>query len=618
MADAAEYVVALIDKVTGPARKAAASVEKLERQIKKTGSIRPSFEGPFSPEAYRKSMRENLATFAKTRFVAPAVRGLDAGFNTVTDKALTAAKYGVAALGAAGIAAGTALVKGTMHAALFAESSMMAFQTLTGSSEQANVAWQKSIALSKQLGQGLEETANSMKHLLAMQFSLGEAEELVKISADLQAVTGDAQSVERALRAITQIKAKGKVQAEELVGQLAEAGVSTVLVYEELEKITGKSRAQVMKSISAGQIDADTGIKAIKAAILRKTHSTEAGQAGTNVAQSTFGGLVAQLKNAPALLFTRLAEQVKANIDKFRPAVQKVIDAIDRIQGDQMAKFVGNVLTFAERLVPLALEFAAGFGDGFASINEAMGAIDPAKASMQTARDLGKALAEAFGLALQALKKIAELVVWLDQHREIAMFAASTLVGLKILGGIAGTIGAVKAVAGLFGAGTAVAGAAGATGAATTAAAATAATSASTAGAVTVGAAGTSGGAALLAGVGGAAGVAAIGAAGAGLGLATASYIYREELANWLLGLTGRSDQTQVRGLGQGTPTPMLAGLQRAAGPRNTNNNVTMQTTVNVDGTGKDGADIGKEIAAGQQDSMAQWVRNQALEQGAM
>lgn len=616
--DAASFVVNLVDKVTGPARQASSAIAKLEAQITRTGRVGASIgdTGPISPKALAAMNRANLMTFAKARIGVPVITRFDVAVSGLTDSFISLGKYGVAAIGAAGVAAGTMLVKGTMHAANFAETTMVAFTSLTGGAAMASQAWQKTIALSKQLGMGFEETANSMKHLLAMQFSLGEAEELIKISSDLQAVTGDAQATERALRAITQIKAKGRLQSEELVGQLAEAGVSTVLVYEELGKILGKDTQAVRKLITAGKVDSDLGITAIKRAILRKTHSTEAGTAGTAFAQTTFTGLMAQLKNAPQFLFLRLAEQVKANLDKFRPAVKRIIDAIDGIQGDQMARFVGNVLQFAERLVPLALEFAAGFGEGFSAINEAMGNVDPSVASMKTARELGKAIADGFKLALDVLKKIMDVMIWIDNNRGWAMAIGGAFAALKVTGGIVGAIGTVKAAGALLGVGGAAAGTAGAT-AATTAAATTVA--AATAG---VGTAAVAGGTTAAIGTAAAVGASAAIASGVGAVLAGGAigYYFREELAKWMYGT--RADQTQQRGLVaydamNATPTAALQNLQRASN-RQTNNNVTLQTTVNIEGAEKDANQLGKDIAESHRDSMEQFFQSQALEAGAM
>jgi tape measure domain-containing protein len=625
VADAAEFIVALVDKVSGPARKAAAQIDALRKKFMQAGEAATRARKQ-QEDAWRAMgrMQDKAGRWreANGRFVTDKRKGggvlgglglpsfegagkwaggkADEFVKWTSDKVVSAAKFAFLATSAAAGAAGAAIVKNTLHMANFAETTMMAFHALTGSQSGADQAWQRSLALSKQLGMGVEEVAGSMKHLLAMQFSLGEAEEMVKISADLTAVTGDAHAAERALRAITQIKAKGRLQSEELVGQLAEAGVSTTLVYEELGKLYGKDTNAIRKLITAGAVDADTGIKAIKAAILRKTHSTEAGTAGTSFAQSTFTGLMGQLKNAPQFLFVRLAEQVKANLDKFRPAVQKIIDAIDNIRGDQMARFVGNVLQFAERLVPLALAFAEGFGEGFSAINEAMGAVNPAVASLDTARNVGKAVAKAFEIVFDILGKIAAGVGWLEQHDMLGATLASALgilAAMRAVVAISGTAAALKSLAGLLPA---------AVPAAVPALAPAAVPVATTA-------AGTTGLAALAGGLG-AGGAGAL--MGGGLIAAGLGYYFREEIAKWMYG--DAENQTHERGIGLPAPTPLLTGMQRSANSPSRTNNVRMESNIVINGAEKDGQQLGREIQEHQRGQLEQFFQSQALEQGAM
>jgi tape measure domain-containing protein len=596
VSDAATFVVSLIDKVTGPAKTQAKSLAALQDQIAKTGK---------------------LGTIGMV-FKGAGLKAAESTIGAVADKAFSIGKYAALGMGAAGVALGGFLVKGTVEMAMFEDRTKTAFNSLTGSVAGGQKAWQSSLNLSRELGQGVEDTAGAMTHLLAMQFKLPEAEEMVRISADLKAVTGDAHSAERALTAITQIKAKGKLQAEELVGQLAEAGVSTTLVYEQLQKSMNlKSNADVMKAITGGKVSADVGIEAIKNAILHKTHSEKAGAAGEKYAQTTYGGLIGQLKNAPQFLFVRLGEAVAKNLERFKPLVQKVTEAIDNISGDQMTRFVGNVLGFMEKLVPLGLEFAAGFGEGFSAMNDAMGGVGDSTASMATARDLGKALASAFEMAFKAIKMVADLVLWLDEHRGVAAGVAGMLAIDKVAGGGATAKALWTGGKGLLAGGQALAGGAGLAGAAKTAlglgTAATAATT--TAGTAAATGAGTSGLAALTGGLG-VAGAAAGGAALVGVGAAAVSYAYREEIANWMLGLIGNKDQAAQRGLGAPQPTAALNGLQGATA-KATTNNVKFESSINIDGANHDPNEIARTVSDGQRGMMEQFFQSQALESGA-
>lgn len=626
MADSASFVVSLIDKVTGPAKKAMRGVQRLTQSFKnaKTNAekARKAEEAAWRAMG-RTQGKDGRWREANGKFVGSgkgpkgkgwfnAISGLagkaggklkeweDDALSSVYDKG----KMAALGFGLAGAAAGAMLVKNTVQMATFKENSMIAFTSLTGSADTANQAWETTLNLSRNLGMGVEDVAGSMKHLLAMQFKLGEAEELVKLSSDLTSVTGDAHSAERALVAMTQIKAKGKLQAEELTGQLAEAGVSTTLVYDELRKQLGgdKKNSDIIAMITAGKIDSDMALTAIKGAIMHKTHSETAGAAGSKMVSSTLSGLWTQLKNAPQFMFIKLADAVKSNLDKLRPLVQRVTAAIDGIQGDQMTRFVGNVLDFMSKLVPLAMEFAAGFGEGFSAINDAMGEVDPAKASMQTARDLGLALAKAFETAFKAIKMVADLVLWLDEHRGVAVAVASMLAVDKV----AGTGTAAKGIwqGGKWAAGKLIGtAAAGAAGSAVTTAAAGTGTAAAAGG-------GATGLAALTAGLG-AAGLAAGGAALVGVGAAGASWAYREELAEMLYGYGGSKGE---RGL---QPTAVTTGLQQVASARPTTNHVKFESSINIDGSGNDPNQIARTVSDSQRGMMEQFFQGQALEQGA-
>lgn len=608
MADAASFVVSLVDRVSGPARAAAGQIGALTKGFRQAGDA--------ADRARKQEEAAWRAMGGKGAKGGGFGSGFDAGklkskasdaYGFVQDKAISAAKWTALGTAAIGTALGYSIVKNTVHMAMFEDQSKTAFKSLTGSVAGSEKAWDSSLVLARQLGMGVEDTVGSMKHLLAMQFTLPQAEEMVRMSADLQAVTGDAHSAERALRAITQIKAKGRLQAEELVGQLAEAGVSTTLVYQELQKSMNlKTTGDVQKAITAGKVDADTGIAAIKAAIGHKTHSSTAGQAGAAYAQNTYSGLLAQLKNAPQFLFVRLGEAVAGNLEKFKPLVQKIIGAIDDIKGDEMARFVGNVLTFVERLVPLGIEFAKGFGEGFGAMNDALGSLDPSQASLETAKEMGKSMAHAFELAFKAIQKVAEAIMWLDQHREVAVGVAGMLAVDKVAGAGAtakGLWSAGKWAAGRFGGGAAAA-------AATQAAASAGAFGSLGGTAAATG--GLSGGAALAAGLTTAAGATAALGGGALLG-AGIGYLFREQIANWIYGTGGESG---TRGLGPATPTPLLSSLQRGAG-RQTTNHVNLQSSITIDGA-QDPAEVGKQVADAQRGQLEQFFQGHALEAGAM
>lgn len=638
--DAAEFVVSMIDQVSGPAHKASKAMDDLNRHFKKTGTIGMKFtgEGPV-PDVIKRLNRQRLGTFAKAKVFKPLGDAAATGVDNALSSLTRFAKYGAIALGAAGVAAAGFAVKSTVHMAMFAEKTRLAFGLLTGDKAIGEKVFTRSVELSKELGMDVEETAHSMQKLLAMQFSPPDAEKWVKLGSDLRAVGVEGSALSRVMLDIAHVKATGKL-SQRNVNMFANAGVSAQLLMEEVGKAMGTDEAGAIAAMHKGKVTSAIALPALERAIMRKTHESAAGQSGKAFAGNTLTGLVGQLQNAPNLFFLRMADAAQGAIGKLKPLVESIKHAIDSISGDTFVRFIETALGLATKLVPLALEFAKGFGEGFDTIVGAMKEIDPSKASMETAKELGHAIADAFGLALKALKAVADTLIWLDQHRGIATAIGATLLATRVVGAGAMASGAVgaggllakggMALGGLMNGAGAVAGVAGAAETAGAAAAATTATSAVAGGVAT--AAGASFGMMFAGGL-----VAAI----AGYGITTALLSafknevtgtnIAEDFGRWfndkvhgtsveragdVRGVTSADVATQ-NAFGS-TPTPVTLDMQkRAQSPRTTTNNIQPTINVQIDGTGKDGAELGKDVAAHANEGIQQFWQSQALEAGA-
>jgi len=628
--DAAEFVVSMIDRVSGPAHKASQAVDDLNKQLKKTGTIGVKFtgQGPV-PDVIKRLNRQRLGTFAKSRVFSPIGTAVADGVDNALASLTHLAKYGAIALGAAGVAVAGFAVKSTVHMGMFAESTRMAFGLLTGDQAIGEKTFQRTIELSRQLGMDLETTAHAMQKFLAQQFSPPDAEKWLKLGADLRAVGVDANQLNRVFLDIAHVQATGKLNQRNL-NMFANAGVSAQLILEEAAKIKGTNIEGIHALMKSGKLTSDIALPALQNAIMRKVHEGAAGEAGTKFANTTLTGLIGQLKNAPNLFFLRMAEGAKGAIGKLKPLVDSIMKAIDSIRGDSFVRFIETSLDIATKLVPLALEFAKGFGEGFDTIVDAIKEIDPAKASMQTAHDLGLAIADAFKLALKALKGVADMLIWLDQHRAIA-YSLAALMGVTRVAG-AGNVAKAgwwlgKGAVGLAGRGIGAAASAAGASLLGGAGAATAAGTAAGAAGAGAGTAAAVGGGTAVAGAAGAVAAAVGGSAllasgvGAVLAGGAIGYIFREQIAKWMLG--DAENQTQQRGLTSydamnSSPTTTLSGLQKQLGNRVTTNNIQPTINVHLDGAGKDGAELGKDIAEHANDGIQQFWQSQALEAGAM
>ncbi len=349
---------------------------------------------------------EMRAAFAKTPFgmVAGGVGTLALGVaGLAKDLALAAVKAGALTLALGGIAA-VGLTKMVVEMGAFAERSKRAFGFLMGDKAAGAEAFETGRKLAKEFNLDVEETVQQLIKLRAMQFKMPEAIELTKLSTDLQAISGDSEAAGRALTAITQIKAKGKLQSEELVGQLAEAGVSTVLVYEQLEKSLGKSRKDVLKALQNGAIDADTGIAAIKKAILHKIGTKEAGAAGKAFAQETLTGMWQGLMNAPKMFALDVADFL--DTAPLVSGLKRLMEAFDNIDRKSVGDFVNSMIGGLAKALDAVIAFGEGFGEGFEEIRRAMGIGLDTDWVVDFARTAGKWLATFFADVIMWGKKI--------------------------------------------------------------------------------------------------------------------------------------------------------------------------------------------------------------------
>lgn len=393
MVDFARFGIALIDKVSAPAREAADELDRIEQKLKKSKTLM----------ALTNSEVKKLAS---SRVGGKIASVFDGAAGSVTKFALG----GAAAATAAGVALGAMVTKSVVGMGLFADASRRAFASLTGDAQKGSLAFDTAVSTAKQLGLDVQTTVGQFQKLLAMQFSLADAEDQVKLAADLQAVGTSAENTQRALVAMTQIKAKGKLQAEELVGQLAEAGVATTLVYAALSKQLGKTEADVKKLISSGKVTADQGIAAIKSAIMAKVHEHKTGEAAERFSQSSLQGLMQRMQGAPNRLWLRVAEGIAGSLSGLGRVMQQIEQYIDNIDAKAIGEFVTTILDGLVQMVPLAMEFASGFAEGFKELVGGMQGFSTGKDALKLAREFGKDFAKFLGQAAATLMEILRVV----------------------------------------------------------------------------------------------------------------------------------------------------------------------------------------------------------------
>jgi len=244
--------------------------------------------------------------------------------------------FGSEALGAsqaaAGILTGLAAAFGLVGAASVKMAGDMqatekAFETLLGGSQKAKdfLADLAQFAAETPFElKGLQETA---KRLLAFRFAAEDIIPIMTVIGDAAGMLGSGQEgIDRMVTAISQISAKGKVQAEEVM-QLAEAGVNA---WQYLADSMGMSIAEVMDKVSKGEVDAQTGINAILLGMQRDFK----------------GGMEQQAKEIPGLYQT-ITDNVAAVM---REAGKQITDELNiKGQMQELADYLSNFAAYVKQ-----------------------------------------------------------------------------------------------------------------------------------------------------------------------------------------------------------------------------------------------------------------------------
>lgn len=247
------------------------------------------------------------------------------------------------------------------------------------------------------LGLDVVSTVDQFKMLANAGFKVPVARELVRMSADLQALTGSSESAHFALRAISQIKMKGRLQAEEITGQLAEHGVSADAVYAELGKTLGKTRDEILKMQKAGDLSADIAIPAILQAVRNQLGVEQSGGFAEKMNKSSLGGMFRTLKAQVQNAFISLGDRVAPGMTK---AFQSIMASIQNVVAGPKAQALSTALVdFFNRVSEFTskIDFAGLLADAATVLGTEI------QAAAVFIRDNGAELRETFTLFVRSM-----------------------------------------------------------------------------------------------------------------------------------------------------------------------------------------------------------------------
>lgn len=312
----------------------------------------------------------------------------------------SAATRAAQAVGLASAAMGALALKTGLEFNARMEQNQVALEQFLGSAGRARQMLDQLFEIAKKTPFEFADVTEAARKFLAFGFSAGETVKTLRAVGDaVAALGGSAEMIDRVVIALGQIRAKGRVQGDELL-QLAEAGIPAYQILAEKLQLT----AAEVKNIGSQGISADRAIRALVAGMeerfggaTERQARTMAGQISTlkdNVRQ-TLGAVtqdlfaVARDRWVPAM--NRAAEQIAAiwrrrdltPEEKLReswplvraalePMVRDIARVIDRADiprrfGEALGKTVAWVASHAPEIAARAVR---AFVEAFTASNE--------------------------------------------------------------------------------------------------------------------------------------------------------------------------------------------------------------------------------------------------------
>ena len=416
MADT-QFSVGLKDGVSGPAKSAGDAVQALGDKWAKFGR---NAKGQFLPGggAFEKNLSflDRLKTIGKgelkgidgssisSKVIGAGIASLadkSSGIKAITDKLATAglgfeqlggaasaagsviaggfsaAIMGgvvaigalVAGLGALAIGLGTAAVKFTqffLEAGKFRETSLMTMEVMLKDATKAKEVYAQAVKFAAATPFETKEVVTMFQKLLTSGFKENELNRVATAVGDAAASTGRGQeAIDSIVRAMSQVRSKGKLQQEEM-NQLTETGaVSQMAVFAEIAKSMNVKPEEVAKLVESGKVKSDVAIEAM----LKAIESTRGGMMAKQ--EKTLAGQLSTLRGRPFELFNAAFEGAGAKafyetVKQIVTTLQKAFDP-ESATGKGIVSFIDQFAAGLNVIAKLVLAFAQGFAKGFDS-----------------------------------------------------------------------------------------------------------------------------------------------------------------------------------------------------------------------------------------------------------
>jgi len=334
MADSVQLTVELVDRVSGPSRKAAAGLRRIDGGLGKVQS-------------------SGVAAAAK---VGAAFAKMAAVIGTVVVAAVAMA--------------GRAIIK----AAAQTEKFRFALKAFLGSGKKADAEMQALLRISDKLGLSFNDTVSTFQSFVSAGLTPKGAKEMVRWRADLDAlaagVPSKMASVASAFEQLEKSIVSGKIEADAFQTILKGIpGADKLKVLTRVAKLLGKSGKDASQFIkeagkNMAKLPVPETIKAFKQLFLEGANAQKLGATATAKQMETFSGAFAAFKNKANNALMKLGIGIGPSLRKaLMPALKAMGAALGKVD---FAKVIGRIKSGIDAAAPAIKAFASGLGKGLA------------------------------------------------------------------------------------------------------------------------------------------------------------------------------------------------------------------------------------------------------------
>ncbi len=253
-----------------------------------------------------------------------ALKGLKAGAQEAgrsLDQLGSAGRRAATGVTAVGTAMAAGAIKEGIRFNASMESNRIALTQLTGSAKEADRLLSDLFKTARQTPFEFGQVTDAAKKFLAFGFTVKDTEKDLRAIGDAVAsLGGGSEKIDRLVIALGQIKAKGKVQGDELL-QLAEAGIPAYQILQEKLKLTQKEVANIGKVGIPAKVAIDALIEGM----------TERFAGMTKKQSQSFDGMWSSIKDDSKQAFGAMTEGLFLEMKRWMPAVDKTAQDIAAI-----------------------------------------------------------------------------------------------------------------------------------------------------------------------------------------------------------------------------------------------------------------------------------------------